>query len=179
MRCRFFARGRSPATLLPSSFRLRRTRTLLLPAVACFALLAAAPPARHSHGFQGSRIVISSNKTFNKLCSDFQRLISQRNLSIWAQVNLGRQLRLRQVTVQARVYLIGASSLGGKFFLPHRAVSLYLPARVAIYQNAHGQPRIAYNRLAPMLRQFHSPPLERAARKFDHQFETILRQAAQ
>lgn len=91
-----------------------------------------------------------------------------------AKVNIGRILSLESKKKSA-LYVLGNPLVGNAMHNVTSAIALYVPLRLAAYEDPHGKVFVTYDVPSSLVEHFHDERLMQLARGFDQTLEKIAR----
>jgi uncharacterized protein (DUF302 family) len=91
-----------------------------------------------------------------------------------AKINQGPLVSLLGNPKEMTLYLIGNPVLANRMYEQHRAVGLYAPLRVSIYQGSDRRAHITYERPSGLLAQFNNQVVREVASVLDQRMEELI-----
>jgi len=158
--------------------------------------------------FLATRVIVSSEKSFEQVTSVIEQIVGQADLTIFqklvnstssfaevesavasmtgssgfmifAQVEQGALLSLGGKRKNALLYILGNPLIANQMFEQNPAVGLYVPLRLFVYDDYQGKTHVAYDKPSSLLEQFQDEKVAIVAQSLDGKLEELATMAVQ
>ena len=152
---------------------------LFLGALLGAAVISPSFAASAESSFNGGRISVPSNKSFDQVNEAVKSLVAKNGMMIMAQVDQGKMLSMTGLSLQATLYLIGNPTVGKQLFEQNHGVGLYVPLRLFVYTDQDGKTHVAYDKPSTLLGQFGNEKIGMISQMLDQKIDNLATMAAQ
>ena len=126
---------------------------------------------------QDSIVKIQSQKDFDQTVSAVQSATSQNGLMVMGRLNQGKMLSMTGLQLKAESFLVGNPNMGKKLFTADRAVGLFVPVRIFVYEDSDGHTYVSYEKPSAALGQLNNPQVSMMAKMLDMKIQGIAQAA--
>jgi uncharacterized protein (DUF302 family) len=152
-------------------------RKIILGAIVSVASLGLSFAASNT-SFNGDRVTISSDKSFEDVSSAVKSLVAKNGMMVMAEVNQGKMLSMTGLSLKATLFVVGNPTVGKELFEQDHGVGLYVPLRVFVYADASGKTFVSYDRPSALLAQFQNEKIAVVAQMLDQRLDGLANMAA-
>ncbi len=111
---------------------------------------------------------LSASKTFEEFTEEIEPLAGRSNLIEVGFLNWGKVMSRVPIAMKAQVFIIGNPLTARKLLeAGGPEVGLYLPTKIFIYEDQQGVTQVSYDKLAPVMAQYHNDKLNAVAQVID------------
>lgn len=128
--------------------------------------------------FNGDRVTIESNKSFEEVSGAVKSLVAKNGMMVMAEVNQGKMLSMTGLSLKATLFIVGNPTVGKQLFEQDHGVGLYVPLRLFVYADAAGKTFVSYDRPSALLGQFQNEKIGMVAQMLDQKLEGLASMAA-
>ncbi|MFQ5702339.1 MAG: DUF302 domain-containing protein [Acidobacteriota bacterium] len=126
----------------------------------------------------GRRVTVKSSKSFEQVTDAITSMVARNGMMVMAQVDQGKMLSMTGLHLKAKLFLIGNPTIGKKLFAQDRAVGLYVPLRVYVYEAGDGRTYISYDRPSALLGESQDADVLKIAGMLDRKLQGLTTMAA-
>ena len=126
---------------------------------------------------QDSIVKIQSQKGFDQTVSAVQSATSQNGLMVMGHLNQGKMLSMTGLQLKGESFLVGNPNMGKKLFTADRAVGLFVPVRIFVYEDSDGHTYVSYVKPSAALGQLNNPQVSMMAKMLDMKIQSIAQAA--
>jgi uncharacterized protein (DUF302 family) len=134
--------------------------------------------AGSSTPFNGDRVTISSDKSFDDVTNAVKSLVAKNGMMVMAEINQGKMLSMTGLNLKATLFVVGNPTVGKQLFEQDHGVGLYVPLRVFVYSDGSGKTFVSYDRPSALLGQFQNPKIGMVAQMLDQKLDGLANMAA-
>jgi Uncharacterized conserved protein len=145
---------------------------------AALSLAAIAPTFAASSAFNGDRVTMASEKSFDEVAKAVKSLVAKNGMMVMAEVDQGKMLSMTGMSLKATLFVIGNPTVGKQLFEQDHAVGLYVPLRIFVYSDQSGKTRLAYDKPSSLLSQFGNEKITMAAQMLDQKLDSLATMAS-
>jgi uncharacterized protein (DUF302 family) len=128
--------------------------------------------------FTANRITIASDKSFDEVTKSVKTLVAKNGMMVMAEVNQGKMLSMTGLDLKATLFVVGNPQVGKQLFEQDRAVGLYVPLRVFVYNDKSGKTFVSYDKPSSILGQFDDQKISMVAQMLDEKLGGLANMAA-
>lgn len=143
------------------------------------ALLLSASAFAGDTKFDGNRVTVASNKSFEDVVDALKALVAKNGMMVMAEVNQGQMLSMTGMSLKATLFLVGNPTVGKQIFEQDHAAGLYIPLRVFVYADAAGKTVVSYDKPSSLLGQFKNDKVKMVGEMLDKNIGGLATMAAQ
>src|SRR5574340_1404621 len=110
--------------------------------------------------FNGDRVTIESNKSFEEVSGAVKSLVAKNGMMVMAEVNQGKMLSMTGLSLKATLFLVGNPTVGKQLFEQDHGVGLYVPLRVFVTEGQDGKTYVSYDKPSSVLKQFKNQKID-------------------
>lgn len=107
-----------------------------------------------------------------------QRMQGDLDFMTFAKIPQGTVTSVLGTSKKITVYLVGNPVIANRMFERNRAVGLYAPLRVALYEDKDGIAHFTYDRPSSLLRSFEDQEVDGIARRLDDKLTKLAERLA-
>jgi uncharacterized protein (DUF302 family) len=145
------------------------SRLLSALALLIFAAALAAPAAA-----QTGRVSVPSQHPFDQTVGALKSAVGQGGMMVMATVDQGNMLSMTGLRLKATLFLVGNPTVGKKLFEQDRAVGLYVPLRVFVYEDKDAKTYVSYDKPSELLGQLNNQEIDQTARMLDQKLDSLV-----
>jgi uncharacterized protein (DUF302 family) len=134
--------------------------------------------AADESSFAGSRVAVTTNKSFADVNKAVKSLVAKNGMMIMAEVNQGKMMSMAGLKLDATLYIIGNPTVGKQIFEQDHGVGLYVPLRLFVYTDQSGTTHVAYDKPSTLLSQFRNEKIGMVAQMLDQKLNDLANMAA-
>ena len=134
--------------------------------------------AASNTSFNGDRVTVASDKSFEDVSSAVKSLVAKNGMMIMAEVNQGKMLSMAGLSLKATLFVVGNPTVGKQLFEQDHGVGLYIPLRVFVYEDQAGKTFVSYDRPSASLAQFKNEKIAMVAQMLDQKLDGLANMAA-
>src|SRR5258708_2301150 len=152
---------------------------LVVAAVIGIAALYPVAASAADNNFAGSRVTVTSEKSFEEVTKAVKALVAKNGMMVMAEVNQGKMLSMTGLSLKATLFIVGNPGVGKQIFEQDHAVGLYVPFRLFVYSDQNGKTHVSYDKPSAILAQFQNEKIGMVAQMLDEKLQGLATMAAQ
>ena len=126
---------------------------------------------------QDSIVKVESQHSFDQTVSQVKSATSQNGLMVMGHLDQGKMLSMTGLQLKAESFLVGNPNMGKKLFSADRAVGLYVPVRIFVYEGSDGHAYVTYEKPSAALGQLNNQQVSMMAKMLDMKIQGIAQAA--